>query len=84
MVKTDTRSNCLKNFISYFYSVQVWNSVGIIRQYNNEEENSIDVEFHDTSVHHAIHIPNTSNYTMADLSSEAVLLATERETDAPR
>ncbi|XP_044292863.1 WD repeat and HMG-box DNA-binding protein 1 isoform X2 [Varanus komodoensis] len=52
-----------------------WNSVGIIRCYNDEQDNAIDVEFHDTSVHHAMHLPNSLNHTMAALSSEAVLLA---------
>ncbi|XP_013388895.1 WD repeat and HMG-box DNA-binding protein 1-like [Lingula anatina] len=55
----------------------VWNSVGIIKQYNTEEENSLDVEFHDTSVHHAMHLENTMNFTMADMSTEAVVLACE-------
>lgn len=59
----------------------VWNSVGVIRQYNNDDENSIDIEFHDTSMHHAMHIMNSMNYTMADMSTEAVVLATEGDSD---
>ncbi|XP_006864683.1 PREDICTED: WD repeat and HMG-box DNA-binding protein 1 [Chrysochloris asiatica] len=55
----------------------VWNSVGIIRCYNDEQDNAIDVEFHDTSIHHATHLSNALNYTIADLSQEAVLLACE-------
>ncbi|XP_006064929.1 WD repeat and HMG-box DNA-binding protein 1 isoform X1 [Bubalus bubalis] len=55
----------------------VWNSIGIIRCYNDEQDNAIDVEFHDTSIHHATHLLNTFNYTVADLSHEAVLLACE-------
>uniref|UniRef100_A0A8C6J079 WD repeat and HMG-box DNA-binding protein 1 n=1 Tax=Melopsittacus undulatus TaxID=13146 RepID=A0A8C6J079_MELUD len=55
----------------------VWNSVGIIRCYNDEQDNAIDVEFHDTSVHHAMHLPNSLNHKMADLSTEAILLACE-------
>ncbi|XP_001495559.2 WD repeat and HMG-box DNA-binding protein 1 [Equus caballus] len=55
----------------------VWNSVGIIRCYNDEQDNAIDVEFHDTSIHHATHLSNTLNYTVADLSHEAILLACE-------
>ncbi|XP_055145284.1 WD repeat and HMG-box DNA-binding protein 1 isoform X2 [Symphalangus syndactylus] len=53
----------------------VWNSIGIIRCYNDEQDNAIDVEFHDTSIHHATHLSNTLNYTIADLSHEAILLA---------
>ncbi|XP_022092960.1 WD repeat and HMG-box DNA-binding protein 1-like [Acanthaster planci] len=58
-----------------------WNSVGIIRCYETEEESSIDVEFHDTSVHHAMHFDNQLNRTMADLSAEAVLLGSESSGD---
>ncbi|XP_060117825.1 WD repeat and HMG-box DNA-binding protein 1 [Heteronotia binoei] len=55
----------------------VWNSVGIIRCYNDEQDNAIEVEFHDAAVHHAMHLPNSLSHTMADLSIEAVLLACE-------
>uniref|UniRef100_A0A8C9T5G3 WD repeat and HMG-box DNA-binding protein 1 n=1 Tax=Scleropages formosus TaxID=113540 RepID=A0A8C9T5G3_SCLFO len=55
----------------------VWNSVGIVRGYNDEQDNAVDVEFHDTSVHHAMHLTNTLGHTMADMSQEAVLLACE-------
>ncbi|XP_054827685.1 WD repeat and HMG-box DNA-binding protein 1 [Eublepharis macularius] len=55
----------------------VWNSTGIIRCYNDEQDNAIEVEFHDAAIHHAMHLPNSLCYTMADLSSEAVLLACE-------
>ncbi|XP_044132418.1 WD repeat and HMG-box DNA-binding protein 1 isoform X1 [Bufo gargarizans] len=53
----------------------MWNSIGVIRCYNDEQDNAIDVEFHDTSIHHAIHLTNTLNHTIADMSQEAVLLA---------
>ncbi|XP_042346867.1 WD repeat and HMG-box DNA-binding protein 1 isoform X2 [Plectropomus leopardus] len=53
----------------------MWNSVGIIRGYNDEQDNAIDVEFHDTAVHHAMHLTNSLGHTMADLSQEAALLA---------
>ncbi|XP_063804462.1 WD repeat and HMG-box DNA-binding protein 1 [Pseudophryne corroboree] len=53
----------------------MWNSIGVIRCYTDEQDNAIDVEFHDTSIHHAIHLSNTLNHTVADLSQEAVLLA---------
>ena len=35
----------------------------------------LDVEFHDTSIHHAMHISNTSEYDLAALSEEAVVFA---------
>ena len=62
----------------------MWNSVGIIKQYNTEDENSIDIEFHDTSIHHAMHITNTANYTIGDVSTEAVVLGNEADEDTPR
>ncbi|KAG8561603.1 hypothetical protein GDO81_015408 [Engystomops pustulosus] len=55
----------------------MWNSIGVIRCYNDEQDNAIDVEFHDTSIHHAMHLTNTLNHTIADMSQEAVLLACE-------
>ncbi|XP_053331539.1 WD repeat and HMG-box DNA-binding protein 1 [Spea bombifrons] len=55
----------------------MWNSIGVIRCYNDEQDSAIDVEFHDTSIHHALHLTNTLNHTIADLSQEAVLLACE-------
>jgi chromosome transmission fidelity protein 4 len=58
--------------------------VGVVKQYNSDDENSIDIEFHDTSIHHAMHIMNNFNYTMSDLSTEAVVLATEGDSDAAR
>ncbi|XP_007886321.2 WD repeat and HMG-box DNA-binding protein 1 [Callorhinchus milii] len=61
----------------------MWNSVGIIRCYNDVQDNAIDVEFHDTSVHHAMHLSNVLNHTMADLSQEAVLLACEKSDELP-
>jgi chromosome transmission fidelity protein 4 len=63
---------------------QVWNSVGIIRQYSTEEENSIDIEFHDTATHHAMHMANDLGHTIADMSSEAVILACEADEGTPR
>ncbi|KAJ3594117.1 hypothetical protein NHX12_006449 [Muraenolepis orangiensis] len=53
----------------------MWNSVGIVRGYNDDLDNAVDVEFHDTAVHHAMHLTNTLGHTVADLSQEAVLLA---------
>jgi hypothetical protein len=32
----------------------------------------------------AMHVTNTSNFTMADMSSEAVVLASESDEDSPR
>ncbi|XP_069986368.1 WD repeat and HMG-box DNA-binding protein 1 [Penaeus vannamei] len=61
----------------------LWNNVGIVRQYSSEDENSIDVEFHDTSVHHALHLNNNSGHSMAALSTQALALACEAQDDQP-
>ena len=58
--------------------------MGIIRQYVTDDENSVDIEFHDTSTHHALHIDNKHDFEMADLSSQAVLLASHGSGDGPR
>lgn len=57
----------------------VWNSVGIVQSFNSDEESSINVEFHDSAIHHPIHLGNNNGYSMADLSAEAVLLASEAD-----
>lgn len=62
----------------------MWNSVGIIRSYNTEEENSIDIEFHDIAVHHSMHLENFLNHTIAGLSSTAVILACQAQLEVPR
>ena len=53
----------------------VYNSVGIVKKHESEAESSIDVEFHDVAVHHALHLPNTENISMAALSRRVLALA---------
>lgn len=55
----------------------MWNSVGIVRAHKSDTENSIEVEFHDASVHHGIHITNYLNHTMASLSTTVLALSGE-------
>lgn len=52
----------------------MWNSVGIVRAYNDDQDNAVDIEFHDSAVHHAMHLSNSLGHNMADISQEAVLL----------
>ncbi|XP_078314086.1 WD repeat and HMG-box DNA-binding protein 1-like [Crassostrea virginica] len=61
----------------------MWNAVGIIKQFNTEEEESIDIEFHNTAIHHAMHLTNSAGYTMADVSTEAVVLASPGDESTP-
>jgi WD40 repeat protein len=53
----------------------VWNSIGVITQYNKEGDESIEIEFHNASYHHTIHVKNHLGHTMADMSKEVVVLA---------
>ncbi|KPJ08679.1 WD repeat and HMG-box DNA-binding protein 1 [Papilio machaon] len=55
-----------------------WNDVGIVRCHTAENgESSIDIEFHDSSLHHGINLNNYLNHTMASLSSTVLALACE-------
>ncbi|XP_068626537.1 WD repeat and HMG-box DNA-binding protein 1 isoform X2 [Battus philenor] len=55
-----------------------WNDVGIVRCHTAENgESSIDIEFHDSNMHHGIHLNNYLNHTMASLSSTVLALACE-------
>ncbi|GBP37504.1 WD repeat and HMG-box DNA-binding protein 1 [Eumeta japonica] len=55
-----------------------WNEVGIVRCHMSDNGDSvIDVEFHDTNVHHGLHLNNYLNHTMASLSSTVLVLACE-------
>ncbi|XP_013111089.2 WD repeat and HMG-box DNA-binding protein 1 [Stomoxys calcitrans] len=54
-----------------------WNTVGIVTLHADSSDGAIDVEFHDASVHHSLHIPNYNNHNMASLSSTVLAMATE-------
>ncbi|CAH8828679.1 unnamed protein product [Trichobilharzia szidati] len=73
----------------------VWNRIGIVTQFRNtgdfDEEDeasnqssggSIEVEFHDSSLHHSLRLSNSSGYSMADLSLTALLLASKGSDDS--
>lgn len=65
-------------------SFQVWNNIGIVRSHSEEEPASIDIEFHDSSLHHSMNIINQMNHTMAALSDTAVLLACQANEELER
>jgi len=54
----------------------VYNSVGIVKSHHSEQENSLDIEFHDIATHHALHLSNSEGATMAALSSKILATAT--------
>lgn len=55
----------------------MWNDVGIVMCFKSEDEedSNIEVNFHDVTVHHSMHINNYVRHTMAALSNEALALA---------
>lgn len=55
----------------------MWNQVGIVRAHKTTNENSIEVEFHDSSVHHGLHINNYLNHTLSSLSTSVLALCSE-------
>jgi len=69
--------------VHLMHRFMVWNSVGIVRCHTEDEISSIEVEFHNTSTHHPLHLTNHMNHTMAALSSTALLLAGEAQDNSP-
>ncbi|EDV20225.1 uncharacterized protein TRIADDRAFT_32433 [Trichoplax adhaerens] len=59
------------------HRIMMWNSVGVVHHHTEDDLSSIDVEFHDVTTHHALHIANHLNHSLAALSSQALLLASE-------
>lgn len=55
----------------------VWNHVGIVRSHKTDEQDMIEVEFHDSSTHHGIHTENHLNHIFASLSPAVLALACE-------
>jgi len=53
----------------------VYNSVGIVKSHDSDQENSLDIEFHDIAVHHALHLSNSDGATMAALSRKVLATA---------
>lgn len=57
----------------------VWNHIGVVTLFETEDQNdsrsaSIEVEFHDTTMHHGIRLDG-QGFTMADLNATALMLA---------
>jgi chromosome transmission fidelity protein 4 len=56
-----------------------WNTIGIVKGMVDEGKglSSIIVDFHDITIHHTIQLPNQQDYTLADLSERALILASQ-------
>lgn len=61
---------------------KIFNDIGYARQINTEDENVIDVDFHDNTIHHAFRIKNVLGHTIAAMSQEALVLGCESQ-DTP-
>ena len=57
--------------------------MGVVRCHSDEAA-MIEVEFHDSSTHHSFSLANHFEYSLAALSSEALVLASERKGDSAR
>lgn len=62
----------------------MWNDIGIVMCFTSEdgEDSNIEVNFHDVTVHHSMHIKNFLHHTMAALSVEALVLAAPASDDS--
>jgi len=61
----------------------VYNNVGIVISISEESDTStIDVEFHNISVHHNMSIPNIFDHTVCALTEEVLVLSGPRQDSA--
>ncbi|XP_014482710.1 PREDICTED: WD repeat and HMG-box DNA-binding protein 1 [Dinoponera quadriceps] len=70
------------HLLSYY---MVWNDVGMVRTFplDNENDSSIEVEFHDAAVHCSMHINNYLKHAMAALSTQALAMSCQASEDGP-
>ncbi|XP_011876288.1 PREDICTED: WD repeat and HMG-box DNA-binding protein 1 [Vollenhovia emeryi] len=70
------------HLLSYF---MVWNDVGMVRCFSSEDGEgcSIEVEFHDVTVHRSMHINNYLRHSLAALSTQALALSCPASEDGP-
>ena len=69
---------------SHSHIPQVYNLVGMVRSHGDEEASMVEVEFHNTSTHHAFSMANPLGFSMAALNEQAVVLACGRSEDVSR
>lgn len=51
-----------------------WNNTGIIRAQKTQEDQSIDVMFHDTEKHSSVNFKNEPNYSFGSLSEDSIVV----------
>lgn len=69
----------------FMWHLQMWNDVGMVRCFTSEDEenSSIEVEFHDTAVHRSMHINNYLRHSIAALSTQALALSCPASDNGP-
>ncbi|CAI8014341.1 WD repeat and HMG-box DNA-binding protein 1 [Geodia barretti] len=60
-----------------------YNMVGVVRSHNDDDTHMIEVEFHNSTVHHSFSIPNHHGNNMASLSESCLALACQRNEGNP-
>ena len=65
----------LLNLMYFLFRFLVYNNVGIVKSHESDTERSLDIEFHDIAVHHALHLANHDQFSLAALSSSVLALA---------
>ncbi|XP_025153504.1 WD repeat and HMG-box DNA-binding protein 1 isoform X2 [Harpegnathos saltator] len=75
-------SSTPSHLLSYY---MVWNDVGMVRSFSvdDEKDSSIEVEFHDATIHRSMHINNYMKHTMAALSAQALAMSCQALEDSP-
>lgn len=63
----------------------MWNDVGMVRCFTSEDEenSSIEVEFHDAAIHRSMHINNYLRHSIAALSTQTLALSCPPSDDNP-
>jgi chromosome transmission fidelity protein 4 len=75
IVNAQSAFQCSSTPLTLHVRYMVWNSVGLITQSNIKGSESINIEFHNATFHHTIDLKNQFGYTMADMSKEAIVMA---------
>lgn len=61
----------------------LYNMVGVVRCHSDDDTPMIEVEFHNTTVHHSFSIPNHHGNSMASLNESCLVLACQRNEGNP-
>ncbi|XP_063680592.1 WD repeat and HMG-box DNA-binding protein 1-like isoform X2 [Bolinopsis microptera] len=57
------------------YRYLVWNEIGTITSREEDDSSYINIEFHDSTTHHPLHMVNSEDYILGSMSKQAYALA---------